>query len=347
MGLPQIMIDFKSAGSTAIRRSSHGTVALLLKGTGEHISFRSFAQAEESGLTGRPLELVRLCFFGNPDKVVLLYDNGSTAEALSRAATAAQNGWLCAPDTDSAVVCDFVKTARAAGEAVRAVVADAEKPDCEGIVNFSARDIRIQLDDTVKSVSCADYTARIAGTLAGLSLARSATYLALPEVVDIRDSTSPDSEIAAGKLILFRSSSCVRLGRAVTSLVSLTSDKGAAFQKIKIVEGIDLIRRDIHKVFEEDYIGQVLNDYDSKLLLITAINTYLHALEGSVLDAACDNSVSIDFEAQRQWLESQGIDTGDLRPVDILKANTGSHVFLSASLRFADAMEDLLLRVSM
>ncbi len=347
MGLPQIIIDFKSAGATAIRRSSRGTACLLLAGTGAPADFRSLAQAEEAGLRGRALDLVRLCFLGGPAKVALLYDNGDPASSLPLAAAAAQGGWLCAPDTDTALVCDFVKSRRAGGATVRAVVADAVSPDCDGIVNFTARGIRIQLEDTVKAVSCADYAARIAGTLAGLSLTRSATYLALPEVVDIADPTAADADIAAGKLILYRGSSHIRLGRAVTSLVTLRADKGAAFQKIKITEGVDLIRSDLRRIFEEDYIGQVLNDYDSKLLLITAINGYLHGLEGSVLDASHDNSVSIDFDAQRQWLENQGIDTGSMSQVDILKANTGSHVFLAAALRFADAMEDLQLRVSM
>lgn len=347
MGLPQIMIDFKSAGTTAIRRSSRGTVVLLLEGAGDSASFRSLAQAEEAGLSGRPLELVRLCFLGSPAKVTVLYDNSDLSAALPLAAAAAEGGWLCAPDSDTSTISTFVKKARAEGITARAVVANAADPDCVGIVNFTAQDIRVQLDGTVKSVSCADYTARIAGTLAGLSLARSATYLALPEVVDITDPVDADADIAAGKLILYRGSSCIRLGRAVTSLVTLTADKSTAFQKIKIAEGVDLIRSDMRKIFEEDYIGQVLNDYDSKLLLITAINGYLHGLEGSVLDASYDNGAAIDFDAQRQWLEAQGVNTDAMSQVEILKANTGSHVFLSATLRFADAMEDLQLRVSM
>lgn len=347
MGLPQIIIDFKSAGTTAVRRSSRGTVALLLAGTGQKVSFDNLSQAQEAGLDSRILRLVRLCFLGNPAKVTVLYDNGDPDTALPLAAAAAQGGWLCAPDTSASTVCSFTKESRMNGSTIRAVVTNAEAPDCEGIVNFTAQGIQVKLDDDILDVDSTDYTARIAGILAGLSLARSATYLALPEVVDFTDQEDPDADIAAGKLILYRGSSRIRLGRAVTSLVTLTADKGSAFQKIKIAEGVDLIRSDIRRVFEENYIGQVLNDYDSKLLLVTAMNGYLQGLEGSVLDPAGDNSVSIDFEAQQQWLQSQGVDTGSMSQVEILKANTGSQVFLSATLRFADAMEDLQLQVSM
>lgn len=347
MGLPQIIIDFKSAGTTAIRRSSRGTAVLLLAGTGQPVRVRSLTQAQEAGLDARTLKLVRLCFLGSPDKVTVLYDNGDLSAALAAAALEAEGGWLCAPDGETAAVCAYVKAVRAEGVPLRAVVANADAPDCEGIVNFAAAGMQIKLEDTVEAVSAAEYTARIAGILAGLSLARSATYLALPEVVEMTASADPDGDIAAGKLILYRGSSCIRLGRAVTSLVTLTPDKNSAFRKIKIAEGVDLIRSDIRRVFEEDYIGQVLNDYDSKLLLVTAINGYLRSLTGSVLDAAYENGAAIDYDAQLQWLESHGTDTDSMSQVEILKANTGSQVFLSASLRFADAMEDLRLQVQM
>lgn len=347
MGLPQIIIDFKSAGTTAIRRSSRGSVALLLSGSGETVSFRNLAQAEEAGLTDRVLLLLRLCFLGAPSRVTVLYDGDDLSAALPLAAAEAQGGWLCAPDADPDTVSEYVQSARSAGTALRAVVAGAQAPDCEGVVNLVADGIRILLDEQLTDCPSADYTLRIAGILAGLSMARSATYLALPEVADFTDRTDPEGDIAAGRLILYRGSSSIRLGRAVTSLVTLDAQKGAPFQKIKIVEGVDLIRSDICRVFEEDYIGQVLNDYDAKLLLVTAIGGYLSQLEGSVLDASYPNGVLIDVDAQQQYLESQGVDTDALSQVEILKANTGSKVFLTAALRFADAMEDLFLQVRM
>lgn len=112
-------------------------------------------------------------------------------------------------------------------------------------------------------------------------------------------------------------------------------------------DGVDLIRADITRTFREGYIGSVLNDYDNKLLLVTAINAYFKALEGDVLDKTADNACRVSLSGQRGWLESHGTDTGEMSDAEILRANTGSEVFLEASLTFCDAMEDLTLRIAM
>lgn len=157
----------------------------------------------------------------------------------------------------------------------------------------------------------------------------------------------PDADVDAGKLIIVPGREGYRLGRAVNSLTTLTPDKAAPFQKIKIVEGIDLIRGDIAKAFESGYVGKVLNDYDNKLLLVTAINAYLKGLEGDVLDKTADNRCFVSLSGQKSYLESRGTDTSEMKDTDILKANTGSQVFLEAKLTFCDAMEDLALVISM
>lgn len=346
MGLPEIIVEFRTAGATALRRSSRGSAAIIVAGTGADLSFTAPSQADAAALDARVYKLVRLCFLGGPSRVHLIRA-GSGDDALARAARAAAGGWLCAPDLSAAEVVAFVKAQRALGAGLRAVVADAEAPDCEGIVNFCAAGLQLTLDGATAAIPAADYCARIAGLLAGLRLDRSATYLALPEVADFTDRPDPDGDIEGGRLILTRGGSGARLARAVTSLTTLTAAKGAAFRKIKIVEGVDLIRADIRGTFESDYIGRVINDYDSKLLLVTAVNGYFAQLAGTVLDGSGANECGIDLAAQTAWLQSQGLDTSALSEQQILSANTGSSVFLSASVRFADAMEDLHFTVSM
>ena len=82
-------------------------------------------------------------------------------------------------------------------------------------------------------------------------------------------------------------------------------------------------------------------------VLVTAINAYFKALEGDVLDKTADNACRVSLSGQRGWLESHGTDTGEMSDAEILRANTGSEVFLEASLTFCDAMEDLTLRIAM
>ena len=224
-----------------------------------------------------------------------------------------------------------------------AVSANAAAPDCEGIVNLCATGLTLDDGD----IDADDYTVRIASLLAALPLTRSATYVALPEVVGCDDVEEPDDAVDAGKLIIVPGRDGYRLGRAVNSLTTLTPAKAAPFQKIKIVEGIDLIRTDISKAFEEGYVGKVLNDYDNKLLLVTAINAYLKGLEGDVLDKTAENRCFVSLSGQKTYLESQGTDTSDMAEADILRANTGSQVFLEARVTFCDAMEDLSLVIAM
>lgn len=349
MGLPQIIINFKTAGSSAVRRSARGQ-AVLLEESAEaaFYSFSALEQAEGRGLSQDCLRLLRLCFLGNPAKVLLYcYPRGEEQTALKRCQAAAEGGWLCAPRMAAETVTAFVKARRAEGRPLRAVVSSQTGPDCAGIVNLTTQGISVLLDGTVTAVSTAEYGVRIAGLLAGLSLRESATYYTLPEVTAFTASEDSAADIAAGKLILDQGCDGARIARAVTSLTTLSQSGDSAFQKIKIAEGVDLIRADIRSVFESEYVGKVLNDYDSKLLLVTAINSYFAGLEGSVLDTGRKNLAAVDFDAQKRWLEGRGVDTSVMSDTAILSAITGSQVFLRANLRFADAMEDLTFEISM
>ena len=74
MGLPQIMINFKTAGGTAVRRSARGQAVLLLAGEESgSVCFLLPEQAERAGLSERAARLVKLCFLGNPARVWLAY----------------------------------------------------------------------------------------------------------------------------------------------------------------------------------------------------------------------------------------------------------------------------------
>ena len=346
MGLPEIFIKFQTAAVSAISRSARGVLAVALtddtEGGAAEAVYRSLAEVPEDKFTAESYRLLKLAFLASPSKVCVLRvgeDDSAVYGALERLTF----DWLAAPGLDDTEVISFIKSQRSGGRGVKAVVANAAAPDCEGIVNLCVSDLVLE-DGAMDARS---YAVRVAGLLAALPLTRSATYVELAEVVSCAASADPDKDVDGGKLILVSGRDGYRLGRAVNSLTTLTPDKAAPFQKIKIVEGIDLIRTDIAQAFESGYVGKVLNDYDNKLLLVTAINAYLKGLEGDVLDKTADNRCAVSLSGQRSWLESQGTDTSDMKDADILRANTGSQVFLEADLTFCDAMEDLSLMISM
>ena len=118
-------------------------------------------------------------------------------------------------------------------------------------------------------------------------------------------------------------------------------------RKIKIVEGMDLYQDDIRNTFTDSYIGKYVNDYDNKQMFVAAIQAYQTALEGDVLDSAYDNRVAVDMDAQKQYLREKGIDVSKMTDTEILRANTGSKVFIASNIKFVDAMEDLQMTVNM
>ena len=323
MGLPEIFISFQTAAVSAITRSARGVLAVAVKdataGGAAEAAYKSLAEVPEDKFSPENYRLLKLAFLAAPTKVWVLRV-GEDAEKTYQALERLRFDWLAAPGLEDAKVMSFIKTLRNGGRG-------------------------LTLEDG--AMEAKDYAVRVAALLAALPLTRSATYVNLPEVVGCDALAEPDADVDAGKLIIVPGREGYRLGRAVNSLTTLTPDKAAPFQKIKIVEGIDLIRGDIAKAFESGYVGKVLNDYDNKLLLVTAINAYLKGLEGDVLDKTADNRCFVSLSGQRSYLESRGTDTSDMKDTDILKANTGSQVFLEAKLTFCDAMEDLALVISM
>ena len=346
MGLPEIFINFQTAAVSAITRSARGVLAVALtdgtEGGADEAVYKSLAEVPQEQFTAGNYRLLELAFLASPSKVHVLRV-GEDAELTFQALERLSFDWLAAPGLADTEVISFIKMLRANGRGVKAVVANATAPDCEGIVNLCVSDL--VLEDG--AIDAKDYAVRVAGLLAALPLTRSATYVSLPEVVSCAALDDPDGDVDDGKLIIVPGRDGYRLGRAVNSLTTLTPDKAAPFQKIKIVEGIDLIRTDIARAFESGYVGKVLNDYDNKLLLVTAINAYLKGLEGDVLDKTADNRCFVSLSGQRSYLESKGTDTSDMKDADILRANTGSQVFLEANLTFCDAMEDLSLVIAM
>ena len=343
MGLPEIFISFETAAASAVRRSERGVVCLVLDDStagGEAIgTYETLSEVPQALFTAENYRTIALAFMAAPRRVIV----ARAAEVSETVLERLDFDWVAAPSMAPEFLTEAIRYYRGQGRTVKAVVANADAPDCEGIVNLWASDL--VLEDG--AVTPENYTARIAGLLAALPLTHSATYASLPEVVSCGGYDDPDAAVRDGKLIIVSGRNGCRLGRAVTSLTTLTAEKGAPFQKIKILEGIDLIRSDISAAFEKGYVGQVPNDYDSKLLLVTAINGYFAGLAGEVLDKTADNRCAVSLKGQKEWLQSHGTDTSGMTDGEILRANTGSEVFLEASLTFCDAMEDLYLVIAM
>lgn len=358
MGLPEIVISFKKKASAAISRSTRGMAAVLLQdNTAEQFltPCTRWKDVKQSEWTKENLKALKLLFKGGPRQVLVVrmlqadgvYDLNETLKQIMHI----NIDYLCYPGyqtNDLGILRDFIAEAHEKGKKVKMVLPNAEADNMH-IINLAASFVTakwIDEEDTV-TYTGAEYCCRIAGILAGLPLTQSCTYYVLDEIVDADIPENPDAEINAGKLIIVFDGEKHKIGRGVTSLQTVTQETPEDYKKIKIVEGMDVIRHDIFSTFEENYVGKVVNSYDSKQIFVGAINDYLRAMQNAILDAEAENTVQVSAEGNRQYLEEHGIDTEDMTEQELKEANTGSYMILEGVCTFLDSAEDLRLDMSM
>ena len=343
MGLPNILIEFKSKASTAIKRGERGIVALLLIDTPKGVTKLEDITQIPEGLTEDNKEFIRLAFLGGvkPVKYVQLIVSDTIANGLKVLETIKFDYAAIAPTATTeevTSVATFIKGLRDnKGIKVKAVLPNI-KGDHEGIINFTTNNI-ISGETTF---STAEYCSRIAGLLAGTPLQMSATYYVLPEVDDVPKFTKSelDTKIDAGEFVIFHDGEKVKVARAVNSLTTVGATKSEDYKSVKIVDIMDIIYTDIKRTCEDSYIGKFANNYDNKCNLIVSIQAYLEALRD---DELLDNNIvtGIDMLAQTNYLKGKGEPVDDMTEQEIKEANTQTFVFLESRFKILNAIEDI------
>lgn len=363
MGLPTLNINFTAAAVKTAAKINRGTVAVVVKDEVTTLQKRLFKLSSEAGipsaLSDENKAYVKTAFIGGENKprnvlLAVISDESENYEAAFALLATQQWDWLAAaPDcnaTDAQEIAEWIAERRNEGAIFKAVLPN-HAANSEAIVNFSASGI-VTAAEAVKanskSLTAAEYAARIAGFICGTPLRSSITFGILPEVSNITrlSTTEMNAAIDAGKLILMHDGEKVKLGRGVTSLTTVGTDKFPQMKKIKIMDVVDTINRDIRLLVQDEYIGKKVNSYDNKCLLVTAIRSYFTQLEHEGVLAA-GSVINIDTEAQRAYLTANGIDVTDMTDDEIRQANTGTHVFISAAISVYDAIEDVEINISL
>lgn len=352
MGMPSINISFRERAATINRRSGQGIVAVIVKDALASGLSTLYSKSDIPAALGADNKTyVEQAFIGNVNRPakVYLYILAADATAYTDAFTELAKytwDWLCCPPDVDATLAAAAKTwlalQRTNQDATYKAVLPALVADDEAIVNFVTEDIVV--GDT--TYGTAEYCTRIAGVLAGTPLTQSASYTVLPEISDVKRLTKADMDTAveAGKFLLFHDGTKVKVGRAVTSLTTTTA-KSAQLKKIKIMQTLDLIKYDLRVLMQDSYIGKYANSYDNKCVLITAILDYFKGLErDEILQPG--STVEIDIDSQQAYLVSRGDDVSRMTDKEIREANTDDKVYLMASIRIFDAIEDIALPIS-
>lgn len=347
MAFPKVSVIFKGVAANAIKRGNRGVVALVLKDAAVGVYHIESVSDMPKGLSKDNQRYIQDAFIGGanaPKKVIAVAIATSQPDYTEayRALETLTFDYLAVPGISSSdvnAVSGWVKAQRDnKRRKIKAVL-----PNCagnhEGIINFATSDIVVGSE----TFTASKYTARIAGILAGTPMNTSATFFVLPEVNDVPALTDEekDAAVEAGKLILVNDGRKVKIARAINSLTSVTEDKPETFKKIKLVDILDLIADDVRYTAEDSYIGKVANSYDNTCILISAINGYFSELEKENLLAPNQNLCEYDLDAKIAYLKSMGRNVEEMSEIEIKEANSGDKVFLKASIRPLDVMEDI------
>lgn len=368
-GLPQVIIDFRTKGIEAIKRSARGVVAMILKCESTDVSnfyrIADISEIPDGAFDDVSEDLLKKCLDGTPLRVLVytlpkasVTAAKNTQASLLKKLKHVRYNYICAPtgtEQEQQDLASYVKAERNNSRKTVKAVVSGVAADHEGVINFNTEEIKVpngkdkKGNPTYRTYTPIEYTARIAGILAGLALDRSATYFKLTEVESVKVYEDLNDRIDHGELHLFdeEDGEGVKIARACNSLQTFTTDKGQEFRKIKILEGVDMVTDDVRDTFKKYYVGKYINDYDHKMLFVAAVMVYFGQLEGNVLDARAGNTVDIDEQFQKDYAILEGEDVSTMTSMQIREYNTGSKIGLTGKVKFVDAMEDLTIAFTM
>ena len=345
LGMPTLTIAIKKAADTVASRLQDGVVAMIVRDATETaglyvVGDKTDIPSKLAAGTAAQVERALIGGINRPQKV-LLSVIGTDADLVQVGAAALASSdfdYLAVPDDadedDLEAIVTWLEGIRAKYSVGKAVLPD-HAADNMAVINFSASGIQAG----GSTYTGAQYCSRIAGLLAGTPLTNSATSAVLEEVTGVTAVSDPDAAVAAGKLILVYDGRKAKLGRAVNSLVTVPEDQSEALRKIKIVAAVDLIRREGKLLIEDQYTGQG-NSYDNKLVMVAAFQDFLSQLEAEGVLQDGSGYAELNLEKQRAWLKEQGVDVASMTDQDILKADTGSYIWIKMGGTILDGMED-------
>lgn len=375
--MPTVVVKFIEAGIEAIQRSQRGIVALILEDTkqvidklatktnGHEVLPNPFLVytvddiPEELSDKNKDYILKALKGYNKPPLKIVVYmmQQGGDKSGADRfqeplkAMLTERFDYLAIPTIENAqleYVATWVKTARENKFKKIKVVLPGSNADYEGVINFG----NTKVFTADREYKPAEYTARIAGLVAGTNMTQSATYAPLAEVIDCDRHTQDemDAMVNEGKFFIWYDGEKFKMSRAMNSLVTTSQGKLEGYQTIKIVDIMDMIYDDIRKTAQDSYIGKYTNDYENKCLLISAILGYFKQLENERLLQKDYSTCEIDCEAVRTYQLSHGLFTKEelakMSDDEVKKLDTKKIVFLKAKVRPLDAMEDIQLPIN-
>ena len=291
--LPGAYINFLTNAPLSITVGDRGIVVILQevsKGTkGEIYRITALDQgAWPAGVTAEDKLLANEALKGA--QTVLVYNLGTShtdedVEAALDALKTENFNVLCYPydDEGSAAIKSAIQAWVEAmrddeGVKIQAVLANYDA-DSEAIINVTQR---VKLADG-KVLTPAQTTAWVAGITAGARINQSNTgrkYIGAVDVVPRMTKSEMEAAIQNGEFIFkVDSAQNVTAVYDINSLTTVTTDKGKAFTKNRVIRAIDGINNDITTIFESNFVGKIDNNPDGRSLLRATLIEYFNELQ--------------------------------------------------------------------
>lgn len=355
LGMPSIDVIFRQLAATAVRRSSRGVFALVVRddtaATKETATYTTYLDIPENAYTEENMTMIQQAFTGQPAKVIIVKQKTTgTTQELKAVLDAISFNWVAVAskteaDQEAAVAYVQNRNKMKKGKPVKAIVYKVATADDMHIVRLTTETA------VMEGTQVEGWTllARLGGVLAGLPMTRSATYYTLPDIESVTEPENMDTAVDNGDFFLFNDEGEVRIARAVNSMTTLGTNQTEDMRSIAIVEAMDLMSEDIYSTFKNDYLGKFKNSYDNQYLFIAAVNGYFKDLgKEEILDRNYNNIANVDVEAQRDaWLANGTTEAANWDELTVKKNTFKRKVFLAGNVKILDAMEDLIFPITM
>jgi hypothetical protein len=285
--LPGAYINFLTNAPLSITVGDRGIVALLQKvskGTkGEIYRITALDQSEwPAGVTAADKLLVNEALKGA--QTVLVYNLDDVEDALEALQTEVFNV-LCYPydGEGTAAIKSAIQTwvedmREDEGVKIQAVLANYDA-DSEAIINVT-QGVKLADETELTPAQC---TAWVAGVTAGARINQSNTgrkYVGAIDVVPRMTKTEMETAIENGEFIFkVDTAQNVTAVYDINSLTTVTTDKGKAFTKNRVIRAIDGINNDITTIFESNFVGKIDNNPDGRSLLRATLIEYFNELQ--------------------------------------------------------------------
>ena len=344
---PDIKVIFMTLARTIIQRSARGVLYVLVddsKQTNKYTEIVTIGDIDETKWDEKTVKYLKLAMTvgpNSPKKIVVRNKLTDQLTAILKEFEVRKMTHLACPQLsqpDDLTVVAWVKQTWQ-NKGVTYASSFVDDADNVGII-YVPNDI---FDTSLGRFNGQEFTVGYMGLFAGMPLNRSGDNIVLSGVDSVDDKIPTN-----GHLVAYNDDDKVRIVYAINSKTTFDSTWKKDTRKIKVVEGMNIVRFDIQDTFKNYWLGLYINSYDNKMAFNNIVNeVYFKELQPNVLSTDYDNLIDVDEEKQREAVIADGKDPNEMTELEIRRFPTADNVYLGGDVRFSDTMANLSLIINM